>query len=873
MLVVDRKKRTKINTSSVAIILILIALLSFSFLESQMDRSETHLRVLNDIRLIRQIDTQLNKDVLSVRSGILSNYDSLVRSNEHIFAILDNAKESILVLESAPYFFPGLLSGRTQQYADIKDHIIQHIAEYKEIDRTKINLLEQFKARNAVLSNSIRSFPVLGGAIIDEFRQDPLKRTLVDNIISLEQSILTYTATNNATLKDPIEQQIAAIREEGEQLSLAEWNKIKNILRHAELIISHQEGVQIIIQRILNVGHLELIDHIYEDYSEHHRIVHEEAEIYRLMLYTTLLLLIIYVVYILFKLHKTTKLLEDTNLNLENRIEERTADLKLSEERYNLAVQGASVGLWDWDILTGDEYWSPRFLQILGIDDPDFVPTYDKFINRLHPEDKDFVSESVDKHLKYKKEYDIDFRLKHENGSYIWVHARGQAVWDGQGKPMRMAGSLIDITDRKKAEDLINIAKEEAENAYSEMQHYAKELERTNTDLEDARHEAERANYLKSEFLANMSHEIRTPMNGVIGTTELLLDTKLSKEQKQLASTIHKSGKSLLEIINDILDLSKIEASELSLEPEDANLPKIIMDIITLLQPQADQKNITLINEYDSTAPHFIVADPVRLRQIIMNLVGNALKFTDKGSVTIKVTNENVAQDIVTLAFEVTDTGMGIPEDKLDYIFNKFSQADESSMRKFGGTGLGLAICKRLTEMMEGEIGVKSTLGKGSTFWFTIPFLIGERKGGGGSLPSTEEGERTFDAAILLVEDNDVNQLVARKMLEKMGCTVDIANNGHEAVEQFDKKDYDLIFMDCQMPEMDGFEATEAIRKKENGEDKITIVALTANALQGDKEKCLAAGMNDYISKPVSKESLHAVLTEHLSPPDLAVNI
>lgn len=383
-----------------------------------------------------------------------------------------------------------------------------------------------------------------------------------------------------------------------------------------------------------------------------------------------------------------------------------------------------------------------------------------------------------------------------------------------------------------------------------------------------AKETAEKAAAAKSDFLANMSHELRTPMNGVLGMAHLLADTELTDEQRQYVSTINGSGESLLMLLNDILDFSKIEAGALTLENIAYDVRSAIAVAINLLQAQADAKHIDLQVEADPEVSAYLYGDPGRLRQIIINLLGNAIKFTDSGHVRLAVSMQDRA-GAEHLHISVEDTGMGIPADKLDSIFDKFTQADASVTRKFGGTGLGLAITKHLVELMGGSIGVESAEGKGSTFWFTIPCekaeasdIIVTKENISHMFQITNNKIPLSQAKILLVEDYPVNQVFALKLLNKFGAQhIELAQDGTEALALFHTNTYDIIFMDCQMPKLDGYITTEEIRMIESTTLQHTpIVAMTANAMMGDREKCLNSGMDDYLSKPLRAQHLKKVL-------------
>lgn len=424
-------------------------------------------------------------------------------------------------------------------------------------------------------------------------------------------------------------------------------------------------------------------------------------------------------------------------------------------------------------------------------------------------------------------------------GQKRWVEAFFSPVKKSAGEISEVILMYNDITERKAAEE-----------------------ERTRlTVSERAAYESSK---LKSEFLANMSHEIRTPINGVIGMTGLLLDTQLSDEQKSYAENIKHSGEILLNVINDILDISKIEAGKVDFETIEFNLIEAIQDCQKTLIYAANKKNIDLRTDLSGSLPQHVIGDPGRLTQVLVNLLSNSIKFTNFGQVILRAHKVKETGKSVRLRFEIQDTGIGIPEDKLSKLFEKFSQVDSSTRRRFGGTGLGLSICRKLVEQMKGQIGVESQVEKGSTFWIEIELGLG--------VPVEVKTKATSQAVlnmpnrklrVLVAEDNTINQLVATKMLEKMGVYVDVVANGIEATIALRDRPYDLILMDCQMPEMDGYQATRTIRQSfDKSKSQIPILALTANAMKGDADACFAAGMNDYIAKPISYENLELILAK-----------
>jgi two-component system sensor histidine kinase/response regulator len=422
---------------------------------------------------------------------------------------------------------------------------------------------------------------------------------------------------------------------------------------------------------------------------------------------------------------------------------------------------------------------------------------------------------------------------RRKDGSDFLILLTTAAVLDSEGRLQATVGVSRDITE-------------------------AKEFE---AELKRAKEEAERANRAKSEFLATISHEIRTPMNGVIGMTSLLLDTDLDATQRDYADTVRKSADALLSIINDILDFSRIEAGKLKIEATPFDLAAVIDGVSGILAPKAGANGLALLVDYPETLPRHFVGDPGKIRQVLMNLVSNALKFTPRGEVRVTVDCPRWNAQTVAMRVAVQDTGVGIPEDKLELVFEKFSQVDSSNTRRYGGTGLGLAIARELIAVMGGSIGVESRLGHGSTFWFTMPLRLAS--GPAADLHVVEREPVAGVAArvrVLVAEDNVVNQRVAAGMLKRLGLTADVAGNGIEAVEKCAHSPYDVVFMDCQMPEMDGYDAAAELRRREDAGRRMAIIALTADARSGTRERCLEAGMDDYIVKPVKLDDLRQAI-------------
>lgn len=539
-------------------------------------------------------------------------------------------------------------------------------------------------------------------------------------------------------------------------------------------------------------------------------------------------------------------------------------DSKRTEARWKFAIEGAGDGLWDWNVSSGKVFFSHQWKSALGFADDEIRDGLDEWSKRVHPEDFPQAIEDVQAHFQGKTGvYVNEHRMRCKDGSWKWILARGLVVErDDNGKPLRIIGTHADITERRL----------EADELERHRNHLEVLVSARTAELAQARDAAEAANLAKSIFLANMSHELRTPMNGIMGMLELVRRRTGDSQQIEWLDKGKASATHLLNVINDILDISKIESDRLVLEECNFSLPQAITEVIEIQTLAANSKNLGLKCDIDPSVPEMVCGDPMRVKQIMLNYLGNAIKFSEDGLISVGVHRLVATDNEVRLRIEVADQGIGISAEQQARLFHPFTQADGSTTRKYGGTGLGLIIAKRLAGLMGGEVGVTSEPGIGSTFWASIRL-----KRGTAELSSPEDTKidsaRTLlakefpHARVLLAEDEPVNREVLTFLLEDAGLTVVAVTNGQEALDRARFWDCSLLLMDVQMPVMDGLEASRKIRELP-GMAEIPILALTANAFSEDRERCLEAGMSDHIGKPVEPEMLMQTILRWLRQAD-----
>lgn len=515
-------------------------------------------------------------------------------------------------------------------------------------------------------------------------------------------------------------------------------------------------------------------------------------------------------------------------MNVEKALEE-------SEENFRMMSENNPVLLWKAGSDGKRNYFNQTFYEYTGLTEGQAID--DGWIEAIHPEDRARYFEIYEKSFQKRVPYRAEFRLRHFDGYYRWVLGVARPRYSGTGEFLGYMGSTIDI-------------------------HSQKEMMKV---LEQTTQKALLSEKAERKFVTNMSHEIRTPITGILGMADLMSELNMPSEAKDYLTDIQISAKNLLELVNNVLDFSKIQSGKMSVELASFDLHEKLNEVVKPFFFFANQRKMGLVVRIAPEVPHYIRSSPSKIGQVLTNFLGNAHKFTHQGGITVAVDMIRRTADEAILKFSVKDTGIGIPRERLVEIFQPFVQGDSSVTRKYGGTGLGLTICKEFVENLKGEIGVNSNEGDGSTFWFTIPVeIVSDKEVEAREVAGSSEKDKIQQKArLLLVEDNLINQKIAVKLLQGRGHHVEVANDGAEALKKLKESAFDLVLMDCQMPIMDGYQATREIREKLRSE--IPVIAMTAHALKGDREKCLAAGMNDYLTKPLDKEQLFQTIEQWLN--------
>jgi PAS domain S-box-containing protein len=917
-------------------VLLLVCLLAFLYIRSISVDAKQHVRISAELRHLHVLEERLGQLVLQRRTGMLLNNDPLNQTQQQIQEIVDR-----LEADDPKLFLNG------------GSALASHFADYLRAREEKHILIEVFKSQHSVLRNSVRYFPAAVETLLEGPGHlkdgDPLEVEVRDRLLD---DMLVYQLNPSEARLLVIQDSLSRIANSAPRYPIEQRQQLDALRMHAGIMIAYKDETDRTVSSILHSRTTELLEDVFALYNEQFEQAEHEADLYRFWLMLFALFGLIYGVSSLISISKARDELRKSLSELEFQ--------KFALDQHSIV----SIADRSGKII----YTNDRFSQVSQYTREELLGQDHRMLNSgYHP--SSFFKEMWQT-IGHGKVWQGEVKNRRKDGSFYWVESTIVPFMDQAGKPVRYVSIRTDITERKQAEDVMLRAKLLAEEA----------------------------SQAKSDFLANMSHEIRTPMNGIIGMTELALDTDLNAEQREYVGLVKASADALLTIINDILDFSKIEAGKMDIEKIEFSLQDMLSQTVRSIALRAHQKGLELLLDIDPAIPQMLMGDPGRLRQIMLNLIGNAIKFTDHGEILVRVSLGEVqgAADVLPLRFSVSDTGIGIPADKQHAIFESFSQADSSTTRKYGGTGLGLTISTRLVELMHGSIRVESEVGKGSTFhvevtldraghatkpryetgklagmkvlvvddnatnreiavrllqgWNMRPTAVADGEaaiaeldrvsqadgyqlllldvrmpGAGGfavvehlrahpvstAVPImmlTSEGQRgdaarcrdlgvaayllkpfaqadLFDAImntlglsemrdaplvtrhsiqqnktclrVLLAEDNAINQTLATRLLNKFGHEVEVAGNGLIAVDKWRAGGYDLILMDVDMPELNGYGATERIREAERSSGAhIPIIGLTAHAMQGAREECLRHGMDGFLTKPIDTEAL-----------------
>ncbi len=906
-------------------IVLALTLLSLLYMKSFSTLSMEHPRIIETFHLLTEHDSMLNEEVLRLNSNLLSHYDPLRLIDKDLVGF---AKK----LKSAEF---GL-------YQTISPTLDEQINQLDRYITEKLNIVDSFKSHRSILRNSAAYFPIIVTEVSTS--QTPAVKQLLQQLLI---DVLRYENNPDSSLKHQVQAMIAQLK----QQQGAKEQKMDPLLRHASLIITHKEHVEVLIQRLNALPTKQTIAKIDQLYSALQSKKQLEANQYQNIIYLLAILLLGFVVWLIVDIIGLKEIQEELAL-AKSRAEEANAAIAFREKQFRTLLEstpdpiiivnnrgkiimvnqrakevfeyshyemlGENIELLMPDRFrtahvahrdgfahnptlrpmsmrsgieltavtkSGREFPVEVSLSPIETDDGLMIASALRDVSEQSKTQKQLLQQQLtlqkildNSPVGVGVEIDgITVMMNHRLQSMSYF-AIGKAVESGYANPdvyKAIIEQLSDIEsvsneeisiksrDGDKLNTLASFANIEFEGKAALLSWFYDV-----TELQQSRMIAEEATRIKSSFLANMSHEIRTPMNAIIGMSHLAMQTGLNTKQLSYIEKVHRSAESLLGIINDILDFSKIEANKLEMEVDDFFLEEVFDNLNNLIELKAKEKCLNLLFNIPSDLPTGLMGDQLRLGQVLINIANNAIKFTEKGEVEIKVEVIEKSDKFVKLHFKVRDTGLGMSLEQQGKLFRPFSQADMSFTRKYGGTGLGLAISKSLTEMMGGKIWVESEYGVGSIFHFTAQF---KRKQGdfiqrhepGEDIESlhTQHIAKLRRTKVLLVEDDIINQELMLELLSTFGISVEIACNGQEAVELVEKNSFDGILMDCQMPVMDGFTATRMIRQQKRFET-LPILALTANAMASDREKVLAAGMNDHISKPINITEVLSIMAK-----------
>jgi len=791
--------------------LLALLLLGWLFRQSTQIDIDLHVRTVQHFEQLREQDARLSRYVLQSRYGLLRNYDPIVATQREVNRVLEN-----LAQDKPEAFAPG-------------DSAIQKaFSEYRNALRKKSDLVESFKSHNAVLGNSLRYFPLAAKQQHERLHASPQHEALLHELL---ESVLLFGQFPDELTKGRIEHTELAIRQTDMQKNPA----IVGLLKHVDVILAFMVDVDDQAREITQSQNNLYADQVFALYNAD--FVHRDhlARNYRLAMALLAAAMLAYVGWLLTHLQRARDTLASSLRELEFQkhaldahsivsIADRTGKILYTNDKFS------EISLYSREELLGQDH---RLLNS-GHHPSDFFKSMWATIGKGHI-------------------WQGEVKNRRKDGAFYWVDSTIAPFMDDRGRPVRYVSIRTDITARKESEVSMLQAMNDAENARSVA--------------EQARYAAEQAAKIKGDFLANMSHEIRTPINGIIGFTNLALDTELNTDQREFIGLIKSSADSLLNVINDILDFSKIESGKLEIEAIEFSLEVMLRDTMKSLALRAHQKNLELLLHVAQDVPDRIFGDPGRLRQVLINLIGNAIKFTEIGEIELEVGCPHKDDGMARLRFSVRDTGIGISPDKFQSIFESFSQADTSTTRKYGGTGLGLTISSQIINLMGGRIEVQSAIGGGSTFAFELDLPIVSKN----ALAHYQETGRIEGMPVLAVDDNATNRKLLGDILHSWKMLPTVVCDGAEALTELQRAEqsgrpYPLILMDMHMPGMDGFELAEKIAAQSH-RACLTVMMLTSQGQRGDATRCKQLGIASYLTKPVSQSDLLDAIMTALGEP------
>jgi len=778
------------------------ALLGWLYRQSAQVDIDLHVRTVGHLEQLRQQDARLNQYVLQARYQLLHNYDPLVATRQSITQLLGQLKA-----DKPDYFSGG------------ESPIQQAFGRYETLFGAKFTTLEDFKSHNAVLRNSMHYFPLAVQKLLAVSANSQRRNVLLHDVL---ESVLLFDISPSAGLSQHIEQVMADLQ----RTELRQRDAIDSLARHVKIILSYQVEVADFTKSLTQSETANQGDHLFALYGESFVQRQHEADNYKLALALLAAAMLVYVAWVLANLQQARKTLTQSLRELEFQ--------KYALDQHSIVSITDRAG----KIL----YTNDKFSEVSQYGRDELLGHDHRLLNSGHHSGEFF--KSMWSTIGHGKVWQDEVKNRRKDGTFYWVDSTIVPFLDDQGKVLRYVSIRTDITERRAAEQAMLEAKEAAERALK----------------------------IKGDFLANMSHEIRTPMNGIIGMTNLALDTQLTDEQREYVSLVKSSADSLLHIINDILDFSKIESGKMHIEEIEFSLESTLRDTMKSLAFRAHQKELELLLQVQPDVPDRVRGDPGRLRQVIINLVGNAIKFTESGEIKVWVQREEGAADgRVRLRFAVSDTGIGIPADKFEAIFDSFSQADTSTTRKYGGTGLGLTISAQLVALMGGHIQLESMLGRGSNFYFSLDMPVQAQ----GALATYQNTGLVKGMPVLVVDDNATNRRLMTQMLRNWHMQPTVVASGEQALAELARarnagQPYPLALLDVQMPGMNGFELASQMMQQSSA--PASIMMITSQGQRGDAQRCRDLGLAAYLTKPVAQSDLLDAIMTALGVPIQPVN-